>query len=87
MPLTARFSISPACPGGHHFDATLTFLSGQAVTIPIDRSRLRDPLTLDEARQFAEVLLRLYVRQMAGQGAGQIKAAVETKVLDLTVIG
>ena len=87
MALEAQFTISAACSGGNHFTATLNLTPGGAVTVgAIHRADILAPVTQEEREIFARVLLHVYARQLAGTStAAQIKAAIEAKVLDLTV--
>lgn len=87
MALTLAFAIGSPCAGDGHFTVTVNPTPGASVVLALDKATYRRALDPDEKRRFAEYLVRLLVQQLAGSTAGQIKAAIEAKVVDLTVVG
>jgi len=87
MALSLTLSIGAPCAGDGHFSVTADLTPGGQVTMPVHKAALLEAPTIAEVEAFVRVLLRLYVRQMAGTSAAQIKAALEAKTLDLTVTG
>ena len=87
MALTLNLTFGSACSGGGHFSATGTLSSGQSRTLALTKGELHVAPTSDEIEAFLSVLLKLYVRQLAGTTAAQIKTALEAKTLNLTVAG
>lgn len=89
MALLAQFTVGPACAGDNHLPSvTLALSNGQTVPFSTSKEEARAPLTAEERETFARLLFRVSVRQVAGTStAAQIKAALEAKVFDLTVLG
>lgn len=87
MALALTLSVGVPCAGDGHFSVTAMLTPGGSRTLRVTKDALRDAVSPDDMEAFVRALLRLYVRQIGGTSAAQIKAALEAKVLDLTVIG
>jgi len=86
--LTLTFTLGIPCAGDNHFGVRATIVeTGQKIDVPLVKSEIKQALTADEAQTFVALLMRLFVRQLSGSTAAQIKAAIEAKTLDLTVTG
>lgn len=86
MALTARFTFTPACAGGNHWDASLDFTPGPTVTVAVNKAVITEPVTAEDREQFARILLKAARAQNPTATAAQLKTAVEAKVWDLTVV-
>ena len=88
MALTLTFTLGAPCAGDNHFGVRATIVeTGQKIDVPLVKSDIKQALTADEAQTFVALLMRLFVRQLSGSTAAQIKTAIEMKSLDLTVGG
>ena len=88
MALTLTFTLGIPCAGDNHFGVRATIVeTGQKIDVLLAKPDLKAPLTKDDIQTFVVLLMRLFVSQMSGSTAAQIKAAIEAKALDLTVTG
>ena len=88
MALTLTFQIGAPCAGDNHFGVrAIVTQTGQKIDVLLATPDLKAPLTKDDIQTFVVLLMRLFVSQMSGSTAAQIKAAIEAKALDLTVTG
>jgi hypothetical protein len=85
MALTLTIDIGTACAGGEHYPITAIPSQGPSRTYNYTMEQLDAPITAEQEELFIRILLKQYRRQLNGATRAQQKAAIEAKVLDLTV--
>lgn len=89
MALSLNFTFGTPCIAGNHVDLTIALRGALNRTriVPVQRQDLIAPLTDEDVQAMAHVLLRLMIAQLSVKTAATIKASVEAKTIDLTVVG
>ncbi len=78
------FSLSSACAGGNHYDVTL-HLGTKSFTLHMQHSDFEEPLTGEEKREWARLLVRLLVEQLQNHGVTNVRQKLAAASITLEI--
>lgn len=89
MAFTVGFTVGAPCAGDNHFPVTATRVEvpAQTLTITITKSQATAALSAQERIDFLTLLVRFLLSQGGSATGAQLKAAIEAKVVNLTLPG
>lgn len=85
MPLSLNFQIGTPCSAGTHAPVTVVVTPGTDYDTYFDKDELLQPITDEEKRIVARILLKLMINQISNGTNAQIKSAIEAKTINLSV--
>ena len=89
MAYTVSFAVGTPCAGTGHIPVTATRVqnTAQTLTITVSKVAATAALTATERADLLALLIRFLLSQGAGAPNAQLKTALESKVVDLTLPG
>jgi hypothetical protein len=89
MAYTVSFAVGTSCAGAQHIPITATRVETptQNLTITVTKAQATAALTVQERADFLTLLVRMLLSQGSSATNAQLKTALQSKVVDLTLPG